>query len=110
MDNLILTQLTQQEMKKLIKESIREILFEEKEKNGGKSTPDFMTIEQAAAFLQMSVQTIYGYTSRKVIPFIKRGKQLRFLRADLENWLVGGKNKSVSEMKQEIRETGTLKF
>jgi excisionase family DNA binding protein len=109
MEKLILTQLSQEELKKLIKESVREVLDEDK-KNDPHTTPYLLNIEQAAAFLQISVQTIYGYTSKRMIPFIKRGKKVLFVRADLEKWFMEGKKKSVAEMKQEIDETGTLKF
>jgi excisionase family DNA binding protein len=49
-----------------------------------------LTIQQAAAFLHLTVQTLYGYTHRNAIPFSRRGKRLYFSRADLEHWIKSG--------------------
>jgi excisionase family DNA binding protein len=49
-----------------------------------------LTIQQAAAFLHLTVQTLYSYTHRNAIPFSRRGKRLYFFRADLEQWIKSG--------------------
>lgn len=46
------------------------------------------TVKQAAAFLDLAEQTIYGLTSRNEIPHYKRGKKLYFLKAELEKWIL----------------------
>lgn len=44
--------------------------------------------EDLAQFLQVPLQTIYGWRyQRKGPPAIKVGKHLRFRRADVEQWL-----------------------
>lgn len=47
-------------------------------------------------------QTLYGFTSKREIPFIKRGKKLYFRKSELENWLLEGKRKSKKEMEEEM--------
>jgi excisionase family DNA binding protein len=52
----------------------------------------FLTLDEACKFLNLAKQTIYGFTSKNEIPFIKRGKKLYFKKEELENWLTQNKN------------------
>lgn len=103
---------TQEELISLIEETVRKVLSEKKqtpEQTGG--NPSFLlSLKEAAGFLKLAPQTIYGFTSKRLIPFLKRGKKLYFKRAELEQWLEAGKKKSISEMNREIDRNGTLKF
>lgn len=45
--------------------------------------------------------TIYGWVSRREIPFHKGGKKLRFLQSDIDAWLSGGKHRCESELRDE---------
>lgn len=45
--------------------------------------------------------TIYGWVSRRKIPYHKGGKKLRFLQSDIDKWLSNGKRKSESELRDE---------
>lgn len=38
-----------------------------------------------------SRQTVYGYTSKKIIPHHKMGKRLIFFQSELDQWLKNGK-------------------
>lgn len=58
----------------------------------------FLTVEQTAEFLTLSVPTIYSKVSRRELPFMKRGKRLYFARKDLEAYLHGGRVKTVKEI------------
>lgn len=57
-----------------------------------------LTITEAAEFLGLSKQTIYGFTSRNLIPYSKPGKRIYFLKADLLNYLKEGRRKSHREI------------
>lgn len=46
-------------------------------------TEELMTIDEAAAFLHLNKQTIYKKIRNKEYPYIKKGKKLLFLKADL---------------------------
>jgi len=50
---------------------------------------EVLDIEQAAAFLQIGVQTLYGMARRHEVPARKVGGQWRFSRPALTAWLAG---------------------
>lgn len=62
------------------------------------STKDMMTIEETSAFLNLARQTLYGMTSRREIPFIKKSRKIYFLRSALEKWLLEGRQKTQTEI------------
>lgn len=59
---------------------------------------ELLNIEEAAAFLKVSVAALYTKVSRQEIPFCKPGKRLYFNRIDLKEWVRLGKRKTVSEL------------
>ena len=95
MDKIIVTTTT--ELKALIMECLHQ-QKEEKIKDGEATLfpQKPLTLKEAALFLNLSPKTLYGYTSRKAIPFIKRGK-LYFYLPDLEAWLKEGSRKQMVE-------------
>ena len=62
--------------------------------------PEFMTIEQVAALLNLSVQTIYGKCHRRQIPFTKSGKKLSFRRSAILNWLAENDRPTAAETRR----------
>jgi len=48
---------------------------------------DLLTARETAEFFRWTVQTVYAYSSRRILPSIKVGRSLRFRRADLEHLL-----------------------
>ena len=48
--------------------------------------------------------TIYGWVSKREIPYHKGGKKLRFLQSDIDKWLSSGKRKSEKELRSEANE------
>jgi len=65
----------------------------------------YFTVSEAAEYLNLAKQTIYGFTSSRTIPFIKRAKKLLFLREDLDRWLAEGKKMSRSQLVEAARAT-----
>jgi excisionase family DNA binding protein len=62
--------------------------------NGESSPPHDdtpLTVQQAAAFLNLSVPTMYGLVQRSEITYCKRSKRLYFTRADLEAYVLKGR-------------------
>ena len=49
--------------------------------------PPPLTVEEAAAFLHLSRQTIYRLTSQSLIPYCKVRKRCYFSRTDLSEWV-----------------------
>ncbi|MEX2592483.1 MAG: helix-turn-helix domain-containing protein [Anditalea sp.] len=65
---------------------------------------EILNVKQAAELLNLSIYSIYAKTSRKDIPFSKRGRHLYFFKADLINWLKKGKYKTNDEIEMEAQE------
>lgn len=53
--------------------------------------------------------TVYGWVSARTVPVHKSGKKLRFLKSEIDTWLLQGKKKtfkdSVSESNQYLQKT-----
>lgn len=55
---------------------------------------DTMTLRQLAAYLQMSVDSVYHLVRRGKIPGVKIGKQWRFSKAAIDRWLASTTTKT----------------
>jgi excisionase family DNA binding protein len=55
---------------------------------------EILTIEEVAAYLRLTPQTIYRWAQEKRIPAVKLGKEWRFRRSVIDRWfddqLLGG--------------------
>jgi len=54
-----------------------------------------LNVQEVAEILQLSPHTIYKYTSKKQIPFIKVNKNLLFRESDIQDWLDNNKVKTI---------------
>ncbi len=50
------------------------------------SRPRLMDVREAAAFLRLEANTLYGLVSQRRIPFRKAGRRLLFLESELLEW------------------------
>jgi len=48
---------------------------------------DILTLEEVAAYLRLTPQTIYKWAQERRIPGVKLGKEWRFRRSILDRWL-----------------------
>lgn len=48
--------------------------------------------------------TFYGYVSKRIIPFHKRGGKIIFLKSEIDTWLKEGRNKTIAETAKEADE------
>lgn len=99
MNEIILT--TKGELENLILLTVRKVLFEHENSTFEQDQDKIFSIKEACVFLNLAQQTLYGFTSRREIPFIKKGKKLYFRKSDLNKWLLEGKKKSKAEIKEE---------
>lgn len=53
----------------------------------GAKTPPVMTVDQVAAYLQVSERSIYNMAAAGEIPAAKVAGQWRFLKAEVDRWL-----------------------
>ena len=51
------------------------------------SRTDLLTPDDVCDLLSISKKTLYGWTSRHEVPFIKLGRLLRFRREEIDLWL-----------------------
>ena len=65
-----------------------------------KSTPDVMSLAEAAKFLKLPAKTVQRLATEQDLPGRKIGKEWRFLRAAIERWLEGSRKTSGSIMEQ----------
>jgi excisionase family DNA binding protein len=104
MTQIIVT--SKDELEDLIHKSVRRILSENGKQTTQTEQDKILTIQQASKYLNLAPQTLYGFTSKNEIPFIKKGKKLYFLRSELENWLMEGNRKSRSQIEREMQKEG----
>ena len=67
-------------------------------------TEQFLTVQEAAKFLNLTVPTMYSKVSRQEIPFMKRSKRLYFSSIELMDYLKGGRSKSIAEIEAEAED------
>jgi excisionase family DNA binding protein len=63
----------------------------------------FLTVPEAAKFLGLANQTIYGLIHRKQIPCMKRQKRVYFTREQLTTWVETGRLKTHDEIAAECQ-------
>jgi len=64
---------------------------------------EFLTVNDAVIYLQLSKSCIHKMTSNKEIPFCKpSGKKIYFIKSDLDNWILSGKIDSDDELESEV--------
>lgn len=107
MQAVTIIQTTPEELQKLISDTIRSAFFEREKPNTCNDEP--LTIQEAADLLNLSVQTLYGYVSKRQIPFSKPGKRLFFNRAELLLWVKEGRQKTTKEIEAEAHNSLTKK-
>ncbi len=69
-----------------------------------KSRP-FLTLDEASKYLKLSKNTLYGYTSKSLIPHFKiQNRKIYFKIDDLNNFILNQKNKirSMQELAEEV--------
>jgi excisionase family DNA binding protein len=84
------------ELKRLLLEKNIEQAFE---------TPEqFLTVKEAAQFLNLTVPTIYSKVSKGELPFMKRSKRLYFSSTELMEYIKEGRKKTNAEIESEAEE------
>ena len=62
---------------------------------------EFLTTEEAAKFLSLTVSTIYALNHRRELPVMKRGKRCYFSKKELLDYLRKGRSKTLNETEEE---------
>jgi excisionase family DNA binding protein len=79
---------------------IKRILIES---NKPAVTDCWFNIEELCLYLpdKPSKATVYGWVNRGLIPVHKGGKRLRFLKSEIDSWLLRGRKPTVFEIERE---------
>ena len=102
MENLVFTQLSISEVRKLFRQELENFFATHKQSHTPENEADTLfSVQEAANFLNLSVPTIYGYVQRQEIPVNKRSKRLYFSKKELTEWVKAGRRKTVSEIEAE---------
>jgi excisionase family DNA binding protein len=94
----IMTNFSEEELKICIKDTVKEALREFSNFHNDPSSDNLLSISEASKYTHLAKQTLYGLTSRREIPFIKKGKKLYFKRMELEAWIMEGRKLTKHEI------------
>ena len=74
--------------------------------NEKEEPPQWFSIQELCDYLpeHPAVQTVYSWTSTNRIPYYKDRKRLRFLKSEIDDWLLEGKLKTRKELEEEPRQ------
>ncbi|MCI4667827.1 MAG: helix-turn-helix domain-containing protein [Bacteroidia bacterium] len=95
--------MTEEDILLLIKKAFDDLSIAEK--LGEKERPGeqgLFDVKEAAEFLKMKVPTLYGLTSKREIPFFKKGKRIYFKKDELLEWVDAGRKKTRREIQSEV--------
>lgn len=102
MTDVLFTPIRLNELETLIQNSVeRALKANAKTEQASTQTEQFLTIQEAAQFLSLTVPTMYSKCSKNEISFMKRGKRLYFSRIELMEYLKAGRKKSNNEIEAE---------
>ncbi len=54
---------------------------------GKRPEPEFMTLEEVAEYLRISINTLYKMVQQKRIPALKVGRLWRFRKDEIDAWM-----------------------
>jgi len=64
---------------------------------------EYLTLEDAKEYLQLSASALYKLTSKKLIPYyVPNGKKLYFKRVELNLWIAKSKVYSSDEVEKDL--------
>jgi excisionase family DNA binding protein len=87
MENLILTNLSLQELKSHISDAVRSEIDKHIPNNGIVEKDEFLTRKQAAKLLGISLPTLAKWTKEGLIPSLRISSRIRYTRQGIENSL-----------------------
>ena len=106
MENIVFTQLSIPEVKRLLREELESFFAENQTNKTPTETDEIDGIDLAIKITGLAKATIYGLVSERKIPHLKQGKRLYFSSKELIEWIKQGKRKTQSEIKLEAQNFG----
>lgn len=99
---MIILQLGKEELHMLVKNAVSETLQESKPKTD--LIDNWFNLEQLCNYLpdKPAKQTVYGWVSKRLIPYHKKCKSLSFLKSEIDLWMKDGLHITAKQMAKEI--------
>ena len=69
-------------------------------REGASSNLEYLSPQQVAIELDVSVRTVYAWMSKRCFPYARLGKHARIRRADLETWIAASTLESIPSRDQ----------
>lgn len=82
-----------EELEELVRESVRQEIGAFLKSMNQKTTPDRLTLSEAAQYIGVKRSTMYKLTSARKIPFYKLGRGIFFYTKELNDWLSSNSHK-----------------
>jgi excisionase family DNA binding protein len=96
--------LTEESISKLAEQITANINKQLQPTTSAVSEDEFLNINELSKLIGLTKPTLYGHVHRKTIPFIKKGKMLRFSKKSILNWLEEGKSQSKSALEDKVND------
>ena len=102
---MILTDLPIEELRQLFREELDSYFAANRQQDQTEPLQQWFNVDELCNYLpdRPKKQTIYGKVSSNEIPHYKDAKKLRFLKSEIDQWLMKGRKKTSIEMKAEIQ-------
>lgn len=100
MNDVLLSPIRLSELEALICSSIEKALTKQHAAPSEERDP-FLSVQQAAKFLNLTVPTIYSKVSKGELPVMKRSKRLYFSKEDLKKYVKEGRQQTNAEIEAE---------
>jgi excisionase family DNA binding protein len=102
----IIISISKEALSDLIQGAVRSALTEFRKSVSQADDPkdDLLPAEEAAAFLDIKLSTLYYKTHHREIPFMKRGKKIYCSRKELLEWMGQGRQYTRSESRSMAEE------
>jgi excisionase family DNA binding protein len=113
MQTVTITQITPPELEVLIESTLKKILSSQVVTDKPADTERWMNLDEFCQYHpdKPSKPTVYGWVHAGLIPVHKGGKKLRFLKSDIDSFLLQGRKQTTAEMAEQLaaeRETYLL--
>lgn len=81
--------------------SLKKLIQQNPNSNIIESNDKLLTVKQAAELLDLSISTIYTKTTKREIPFIKKGKRVYFSQKEILEHYKTGRVKTKEELRND---------
>jgi hypothetical protein len=106
MENLVFTQLSVPEIKKLFRQELEAYFASKEIATINDSYDAWLSLAELCDYLpdKPAKPTVYGWIHHNIVPCHKKGKKLYFLKSEIDIWLKQGRKKTVAETACEVEQ------